>query len=189
MDKDRLRQKMIAIRDQATPSLVYKEGQKLQELILAWPIFQQAQSIGCYVSVANEADTHRLLTYAFSVGKKVSVPVTRTKGQMDFQQIFSLEELKPVRFGLLEPIPEIGRQMNPEHLELMLVPGVAFDRQGNRLGFGSGYYDRFLNKSSAIRAGVALSFQIQPHIPIEKHDVQMNWLITENEIISCHPKT
>ena len=72
--------------------------------------------------------------------------------------------------------------MKPESLDLVLVPGVAFDWKGERLGFGKGYYDRFLTKTSALLVGVAFSAQVIPDVPTESHDVSMNALLTENGI-------
>lgn len=185
MDKDALRQVMGQKRDQMPAHYIYTVQEAICERVVAWAVFQAAEIVASYVSVRKEVDTHRLIEYALKVGKRVCVPVTKRKGVMVFQEISSLDELKSARFGLMEPEYDTERIVAPEYLDLMMVPGVAFDRQGNRLGFGGGYYDRYLAHCDATSVGLAYGFQIVDDIPTEGHDVRMDGLVTENEAILC----
>lgn len=186
MDKSHLRQKMARQRNGATSTYIYNVCQAIYDGVIAWSVFQEAQSIACYVSVGKEVETHRLIEDALKAGKQVGVPVTKAKGMMDFQQILSLDELKPARFGLLEPELDMDLVMASEDVDLVLVPGLAFDRKGNRLGFGGGYYDRYLARCKAVKVGLAYPFQVVDVVPVSDYDVPMDWLVTETEIVACH---
>ena len=185
MNKDKLRRLMCEKRDQVPAHIIYRVQEMIYERIVSRSLFQAAQHVACYVSIQNEVDTHRLIKYALSVGKQVCVPVTQGRGVMDFQQIVSWGALKPTRFGLLEPEYDVARVIGPEDLDLVIVPGVAFDRQGHRLGFGGGYYDRYLERCNATRLGLAYGFQVIDEVPVEANDAHMDWLVTEDEVILC----
>jgi 5-formyltetrahydrofolate cyclo-ligase len=189
MDKADLRQLMRAKRDQIPAPIIYKACQAIYERVVAWSVFQAAQCVACYVSVQNEVDTRRFIEYALGVGKQVCVPVTQGRGVMGFQEILSLDNLQSARFGLLEPERDVGLMVEPDDLDLVIVPGVAFDRRGNRLGFGGGYYDRFFERCNATRVGLAYAFQVVDDIPAEDHDVKIDWLVTEDEVILCQKET
>ncbi len=188
MDKDCLRQMMRAKRDGVASHIIYEACQAIYKQVIAWPIFQASHRMACYVSIGQEVDTHRLIVSALAMGKQVYVPVTRAKGVMHLQEIFGLDELRPVRFGLLEPVYQAEKVVRPDDLDLVIVPGIAFDRQGNRLGFGGGFYDRFLAQCAATCVGLAYGFQVVDGVPTESHDVQMDGLVTEDEVILCQKK-
>jgi 5-formyltetrahydrofolate cyclo-ligase len=188
MDKDHLRQLMRAKRDRVASPIIYEAGQRIYEQVTAWSVFKDAHCVACYVSIDNEVDTRRLIISALDMGKQVCVPVTQKKSVMHFQLISGLDELLPTRFGLLEPVFQAEKIVVPDDLDLVIVPGLAFDRQGNRLGFGGGFYDRFLTRCSATRMGLAYAFQVVDVVPIENHDVQMDRLVTEDEVILCRKK-
>lgn len=185
MDKDELRQVMVKKRDQMPAHFIYRVHDAICERMLAWPIFQAATCVAIYVSVRKEVDTHRLIDQALEMGKQVCVPVTQGKGVMAFQALFSLDELQPARFGLLEPAYDAAQVVVPEGLDLVMMPGIAFDKSGNRLGFGGGYYDRYLAHCDATRVALAYGFQVVAGIPTESHDICMDWLVTEDEVIAC----
>ncbi len=96
-------------------------------------------------------------------------------------------DLQVARFGLLEPKPETLRPVDPQELDLVIVPGVAFDREGFRIGFGAGYYDRFLPKlrKDSVLISLVYDFQLMPKVPREPHDIAVHWIITEKELIEC----
>ena len=105
---------------------------------------------------------------------------------MDAYVIEKSSVLVPDKFGV--PIPDINRcaKANPERMDLILVPGVAFDCAGNRLGFGKGYYDTFLPQApNAVKIALAYDFQIVEQLPAEPWDVPMDFIITENRVIDC----
>lgn len=114
-------------------------------------------------------------------GKKVFVPrIDPGLKRMRMVQIENLESLKPGRYGILEPAPGSGRPGDPGDLDLAVVPGMAFDREGGRLGRGKGYFDRFLQEAGrAYKIGLAFKFQLVEKVPCEAHDVRVDEVLTE----------
>ncbi len=97
----------------------------------------------------------------------------------------SWKELSIGSYGILEPRTEKIRKTRVEDIDLIIVPGVAFDKKGNRIGHGKGYYDRLLDKTNATKIGLAFEFQLLKEIPTDKHDLPIDILITEKRIIKC----
>ena len=162
MKKSTLRRRLRAERIQMPERVVREKSLRIYRRLIDMPAYRLARRIACYVSVKNEVDTRRVIQKAIDSGKQVGVPVTRAHGVMDFQAIAGLSDLR---------------------IDLILVPGIAFDRRGYRIGLGGGYYDRFLARTEAVRIGLSYGFQIIDRVPDEPHDVTMDWIITENEVI------
>jgi len=157
----------------------------IMERAFRLPEFQQASTIHTYVSaVNNEVDTLGILFRLLDLGKIVAVPrcIHGTR-RLVAVRIHSLEELLPSRFGLMEPAYEPGREVDPRSFDLVLVPLLAFDRSGGRLGFGRGYYDSLLAECACPKLGLAYSFQESPSVPAEPHDEKLDIVITERETI------
>ena len=100
---------------------------------------------------------------------------------MSLSYINSMDDMKKGAYGILEP--KTVRKADENNIDVILVPGLAFDRNGGRMGFGKGYYDRLLESSKAVKIGLCYDFQILEKIPTESHDVPMNFVITEKEIL------
>ena len=98
----------------------------------------------------------------------------------------SFDDLISGMYGIQEPSPEKRIKMNPEIIDLVIVPGIAFDRQGGRLGHGKGYYDRFLQFTRAFRLGLAFDCQLLKTVPTESHDVPMNAILSESGIVETN---
>ncbi len=131
-----------------------------------------------YYSVRNEVETVAIINYLLDIGKTVALPVCTPERDLKAAVINNLSELQPASFGLMEPGPG-SALFDYAELELIIVPGVAFDEKGNRLGHGAGYYDRFLSKNlNAYKLGLAYDFQLVPALPAERHDIKMNGLLT-----------
>ncbi|NLY48109.1 MAG: 5-formyltetrahydrofolate cyclo-ligase [Clostridiales bacterium] len=143
-----------------------------------------------YVSFGKEVDTHEIINKAIADGKKVYIPRVEERG-LGFYEINGMEGLIRSRYGILEPNPGIHKKYvgdNAETGKVMLVPGLAFDRTGNRIGYGAGYYDRFLGgypKNEWVKIGLAYSFQVTDRIDADMDDVPVDFIITENELIDC----
>lgn len=139
------------------------------------PLYQSAETVYCYVSHQNEADTWPLLAYSIALGKKVAVPKV-SGGEMEFFYIESLEELESGFRGIFEPVT--SQKANDEGA-LMIMPVVAFDTENHRLGYGGGYYDRYLEKHSGhTKIGIAFDFQQVETIPAEAFDINPDIIIT-----------
>ncbi|KUP06062.1 hypothetical protein Q73_09375 [Bacillus coahuilensis m2-6] len=153
-------------------------------------IYQQATTIGITISRNNEWNTRSLIPFLWNDGKKVVAPVclTETK-QMEFYRIHSFDQLHNTYLDLVEPNPFVTEKMDSETIDLLIVPGVVFNSEGYRIGFGGGYYDRFLNIHSPVTLSFAYSVQLNEEIPVEPHDQPVQFLITEKGLLSCTKTT
>ena len=183
MTKPDLKRRLCAERIQMPERAVREKSLRIYRRLIDMPAYQLARCIACYVSIKNEVDTRTVIQKAIGGGKRVGVPVTRADRGMDFQAIAGLSDLRPVHYGLREPVPNPKMVLLPHTIDLILVPGIAFDRLGHRIGSGGGYYDRFLVRTEAVRIGLSYGFQIIDRVPAEPHDVKMDLIITENEVI------
>jgi len=157
----------------------------IMEKCFSLPEWREAGTVHCYVSVVNnEVDTLGLLFSMFDGGKRVIVPKCLPgSNELRGVMISSLDELSLSRFGLMEPEYSREKAVDGESLELVIAPVVAFDRKGNRLGMGGGYYDSYLSGCSCPKVGLAYSFQEVDSVPVEPHDERVDIIITEKEII------
>ena len=166
------------------------EGQKrqLDEAIfanfLSMREYNECRLLLAYVSMDIEVDTHLLIDRALSDGKKVAVPYCKTDSHMEFYYINSMDELVPSTFGVLEPEPQPERICKAEKLDeaICIVPALCFDCKGYRLGFGKGYYDRFLSRFSAISIGLAYSFQMRKSLRKSQYDRPVDIVVTDEKI-------
>ena len=153
--------------------------------LLALPTWQEARRVAVYLATRREVQTGEILLAAWQSGKTVFAPVYRQ--EIAAYGLVACEERTPVRrgaFGINEPLA--SGLVNPSEIELVLVPGVGFDRAGSRLGRGGGYYDRLLAEMpGAKKVGLAFSFQVVPEVPVGAHDLSMDYVVTENAIIAC----
>ncbi len=138
----------------------------------------------CYVAIDGEVETRPLLAQALADGKQVAVPVTRPRGR----RLLAIQIQDPHRdlrkkgpYGIPEPVKISQREVSVKDLDLVIVPGVAFDRAGRRLGRGMGYFDRFLERvpRSVPRVGLAFRFQVVRRLPWEGHDQPVSKVITD----------
>lgn len=144
--------------------------------------YKNSQSLFVFVSYKNEVDTHRIIKHALSQGKKVAVPVILSiKEGMVAVTINSFQELKENKYGILEPPLIETNIIAPQAIDLVLVPGVAFDEKGGRVGYGAGMYDRYLVhiKSDTPKLALAYKFQVLPQAPMEAFDVRLDGIITD----------
>ena len=144
--------------------------------------FQNAKTVLFFYSIWNEPDTHKMIHRALGIGKTVALPKTYPRGVMTAKEIGGLDELTPTRFGIPEP-SESAPVIDPNKLDFIVVPSVAFDRDGYRLGHGAGYYDIYLASTGAFTCGVAREKMLNTFVPREKHDISVNCIVTENEIL------
>lgn len=140
---------------------------------------RQAKTVMIYVSFAREAATVPLIEALLQTDKIISLPRCIRGNDLVAAVVRDLTQLIPGHFGILEP-PVAAPLMEPEALDLIVVPGIAFDRNGYRLGRGAGYYDRFLNRTPArtFKLGLAYDFQLLDKLPVAAHDIPMDGLLT-----------
>ncbi|MCS7173432.1 MAG: 5-formyltetrahydrofolate cyclo-ligase [Armatimonadetes bacterium] len=163
------------------------KSRAILEKVFRLPQFQQARTVLFYVDAGSEVRTRPFLPRAMAMGKRVAVPYcTRDERGQDVLQLFVLQdlaELEPGSFGILEPKPVLraGRALTAQEVDMVLVPGVVFDRQGGRLGHGWGYYDRLLSgmRPDCWLVGLAYECQVVEEVPMEPQDIYLDLVITE----------
>lgn len=174
---------MLAIRKKMNDKIVMKDSLKIVEYLFNSPLFIHAKHIMTYIGLPNEVQTVHLVTKATLLQKHVSVPVCNPETINLFpSQITDLNILEKGYFGLLEPKKEFRIPIDVNQLDLIIVPGVVFDYQGNRIGHGKGYYDRFLKDIPSSTPKIAFAFQYQvvkDKWPVDSWDIPMDGLITE----------
>lgn len=156
----------------------------LCRLILNSGWFQRAKTVLAYCAIAPEPDLEPLLEVVLHQGKTLLLPRCEPDGTMTARLVRNLEDLQKGAFGIREPGPE-APVFPPEQIQLILTPGMAFDRRGGRLGRGKGYYDRFLPQTNGITVGVCFGARLLEHVPMEPHDCRMNMVVTDREMIFC----
>ncbi len=150
--------------------------------LIALAPYRSAEAVLWYVSMPSELATAPAIEAALAEGKRVAVPWCDGEN-LGLWRLESVRELEPGTWGIPEPPParrgEPERRIAPGAIELVVVPGLAFDRSGRRLGHGKGYYDRLLARSPAVRAGLCYDAQVFPEVPAGPRDAVMDWLVTE----------
>lgn len=147
-------------------------------------VFRNAQTIHCYLSMnaRGEVNTHPLIQDMLGACKKVVVPVTNFEsGTLQHIHLENFNQLKKNKWGILEP--EAGREVPLDQLNLVIVPMAGGDRQRNRLGYGKGFYDRFLSHVDCPTIGLLFETCLVDEIPVESFDVVLDMIITEKQII------
>jgi len=182
MDKRDIRKQMVELRCNQKKELIENLSKIIQSKLYELPHYKNAQNIMFYIDAKNEVKTDEAILKSISLGKSVYVPKIIGKGEMIAVKIKSLDELQEGHFGILEPISD--EAIEPQNLDIVIVPGVAFDRRGYRIGYGGGYYDRFLKKLSikTVKIAFAFEFQILDTLPQEEHDILMDIIISEKQI-------
>lgn len=177
--KDLLRSKMRKKVQAISPSRQKSKSRRIFKSVLASDFYQQSGSLLIYVSFKNEVNTHELVRRALKDGKKVFVPhITGKKMKACRVRNFD-RDLKEGAFGILQPHSPDERDLKSSDFDLVFVPGLAFDETGGRLGRGAGYFDRYLAKlKKTIKVGLAYKEQTVKKVPLEKHDVRLDFLIT-----------
>ncbi|RJP66618.1 MAG: 5-formyltetrahydrofolate cyclo-ligase [Candidatus Abyssobacteria bacterium SURF_17] len=182
--KRAIRREKIRWRSSLSTEEARARSQRIAATLKTLPEYANASTILFYVSAKpNEVDTHHLIREAFSKGVRVLVPATDFgRNELNIAEIKSVDELVPVRFGLLEPRRESLRAVDPHEADVIIVPGVAFDRNCRRIGFGGGYYDRLLSCVNAFSIALCYEGQLVDRVPVGSTDLPVDILITESNI-------
>lgn len=179
-EKARLRACYLARRRAMTPEAWEEGGARIAARVLALPEITGANEVLCYVSSKdNEVGTRGLIAAFLERGIRVLVPIAERDRSITWSLLTHLDELVPARFGILEPAPEFRRPTLPARESPVLVPGVAFTRDGKRLGYGGGYYDRFLAVHMAVTMGLAFEVQLAETLPWMETDQRVTMVVTE----------
>lgn len=155
--------------------------------IVHHPTYEQSSCIMCYSAFADEVQTEKILCHALAKGKRVCVPFILDKNsKMEAAHIRNMEDLVIGTYGILSVAADKMERIEPMKINFIVVPGVAFDRQGHRLGMGGGFYDRFLIQAkNGFRLGIAFDRQLLKQVPFNETDCRMHAVLTEKELIDC----
>ena len=188
LNKKLLRQEILTKRSLLTQEKIQEYSNKIQNTLYKIDEYKNAKRIMCFVSNGSEVDTHPLIDRAILDGKSIVVPITVSKTkELLVSDLFSLSELEVGFYNIEVPKEEFLRLVDPETIDLVLVPGVALAKDGYRVGYGGGYYDRFLSKLDSSVPKIALGFdlQVMDQVPKEDFDIPVDLILTEKGIIDC----
>lgn len=186
MPKRSLRSQLLAERRALDPDSWSSSSRAAQLNLLSLDEYDHAECIAIYAPAHNETDTALILESAFNADKRVLYPAVCCHN-MVFRPVERLDTMQKGAFGILEP-PPIGVDHHADEPDLIVVPGVAFDQMGHRIGYGKGFYDRFLNHPGckAHLVGLCHDFQlINEVIAADIHDIPMEIIVTETRILRC----
>ena len=176
MDKLQLRKEIKQRKSQFTAQQLYEQSLPVIQRLLAHPRLREARTVMLYHSLPDEVYTHTLADSLLLGGKTILMPRVTGEGTMELRRYTGPRDLSPGAYGIMEPSGDTFDDY--ADIDLAIVPGVAFDLVGNRLGRGKGYYDRLLPLiPGAYRIGVCFAFQLADSIPTDGHDIKMNEVI------------
>lgn len=185
--KSELRKKVLNIRNSMSREDVIYKSSLITNKLTSMDEYKESNTVFVYMSFGNEVVTSGLIKEMLSEGKRVVIPYTDVKNTVLIPSELKSpdDDLVLSPFGYYEPAYEKIRPVEPEEFDLIVVPGVVFDRNMNRIGFGKGYYDRILcrKRKNAKAVAFAYGFQVFEKIPAESHDIKMDKIITEQCII------
>ena len=184
--KDDIRKSIKQIREKLSENFVNENSKIIAAKLFSQPAVNDAFVILSYYSAKNEVNTLEIIEKLIIMNKKVALPISKPDRTDLIVSLFSsISELKPGGFGIMEPDPNKLCILQPEQIDIILVPGIAFDRMGNRIGYGKGYYDRFLSSLTHehVKIGLCFDFQLYDELPCDYFDVPVDYVITESVMI------
>ncbi|MFH5885364.1 5-formyltetrahydrofolate cyclo-ligase [Halalkalibaculum sp. DA3122] len=182
--KEELRSRLLNLRAGLPEPDYQKASENITARLQTLPEFKSSRTVHCYVSMNSrrEVDTHALLRWMLASNKRVVVPVTDIETtELRHVELHSFESLQRNEWGVLEPAN--GREVQPDELDFVIVPMVGADLERNRIGYGKGFYDRFLANTEAPSAGLCFEECIVESIPTEPYDVKVAAVVTERRVI------
>jgi 5-formyltetrahydrofolate cyclo-ligase len=189
--RQRMRKQVLAKRDLLEIRDRHEKSAAITERILSMPGMDGWKTLFVYVNFRSEVETFQLIQRCLEKDKRVVVPlVDSAQSTMIALQVTDLEEdLQPGYFEIPEPDPAKTSRVDGKEIDVVVLPGSVFDIEGGRLGYGGGYYDRFLvnDAPQACRIGLAFELQVVPAVPLEPHDQRLDYLVTEKKTIKTSP--
>lgn len=181
-DKESLRERYILIRNKLCKGKVREASRKISSRFLDLEEIKEKQKFLLYHSFGNEIITHDLIDILLKGNKDVYLPYIRNK-EIKISRIYGREDLKPGVFGIMEPADRQDIDVN--QMDVIVVPGLLFDRNGYRIGYGGGYYDRLLAgiDENILTIGLAYNDFLQESLPVEKYDIPVKIIITETQVL------
>jgi 5-formyltetrahydrofolate cyclo-ligase len=182
-----IRHMMKNKRNGLTKKIVESKSMEIFNRLINLDMFEMSNEIMCYVDFKNEVETRKLIEYCLKIGKKIAVPKTDNDGTVVMKAfyVYDLRGLVKGKLGILEPEFNVDNYCQPDIFDMVIAPALALDTEKNRLGYGAGFYDRYLKdvRSDCVKLGLVYDFQIVDKIDTKDHDVKMDFIISENRII------
>lgn len=188
--KKEFRKNVIALRKEKDMNFIKHNSDIITDKLLQLDCIKNSQTIMLYLDFNNEVCTDNLIKKLISMGKTVASPITlKAERKLIPSQITDFEN--GIQFGaynIREPKPECSPTIDIKNLDVVIVPAVAYDKNCYRLGYGGGFYDRFLEnlRDDAVTIGIAFDLQIFDEVPKEPHDAQLDYIVTESRILKSH---
>ena len=182
---------MLALRNSKPASELDQLSSEIAARLLEVPTVKEARTISTYLDIGSEVRTCGFVEWALVNGKRIIVPVVdRANKRLIFSEFKAPEELERGAYGILEPKREFRRPVALEQADVILVPGVAWDLRGFRIGYGAGYYDRSVNalRIPVATVGLAYDFQFVSNVPRSRYDRRVDRIVTESRVIDTTPK-
>jgi len=180
MKKEEARAHMKGLRTALTDEEIERRSALICSALFSKEEYKSAKTVMVYLSAFGEADTEPIIADLRKRGARVAVPVS-DKHSSIITPVFLEGELLEGAYGIKEPAQK--REVPVDEIDLVIVPGVAFDKEANRCGFGKGYYDRLLKRTNAYRIGICYDFQIVDELETDEYDVPMNEVICDKFVI------
>lgn len=177
LEKKALRKVLLERRDNTSFDLIKIVSKQIHSKIKKIPEFQKAHTVACYYPIGSEILTQDIMLDSMSYGKEVLLPKI-VEGNLSFRKITDLNNLQKGMFDIMEPKDDCPVFHN---IDVVIVPTVGISKDGYRLGYGHGYYDKFLSKTKTTSIAITFSKQVVKSIPLSEHDVRMDWVVTEDE--------
>lgn len=191
-NKSAIRERILRTRDNLSEAEREEKSAKIAARVLELSQFRAARSLLFYASFRSEVETEDLIRRSLKMGKTVALPLANSeRRELEIRKIADVfVDLGIGAYGIKEPLPEKTETLPLEQIDLAIVPGVAFDKEGHRLGWGAGYYDRFLRSLPVGVPLIALAFDLQvvDSIPAQPHDVAVDKIVTEKRVIECRAR-
>ena len=182
MDKNEVRQLIKAYRQKLTDEDVKIQSRLIIDRLKKSDIYKKSENVFLYMSYNREVDTYMLLSQCFMDGKKVYAPKVLSKTDMEFYCLSDVNDLESGYMGIMEPSDSCEKANTRDGLFIM--PGLAFDYDFHRIGYGGGFYDRYLSEDNTfIKAALAFDFQLLESIPYEEHDLKPDYIVTQTQFI------
>lgn len=185
MNKSTLREEIFKKRQQLSTDYYLKANTVIVDKVLNTHLFKTASNIFIYHGVERELDTSKIIAEAFKQGKQVALPRVHGKGDMRAHYYRHGDQMTVSSFGIPEPLPN-SPEMKPGDIDLIIMPCVTCNSQGHRLGYGGGFYDRFLTKTAAITLLPYFDKLLVDQIPMQTHDQLMDVVLTEEATFSIN---
>ncbi len=179
IQKAALRKNLLERRDETSADLRDISSRKIHQNLKQIDAYDTSQNIACYFPIGSEVNTQEVMLDILEKGKNLLLPRI-TKNDIVFHTVTNLEKLEKGDFDIMEPRDDYKKA---EKIDSILVPTIAISKSGIRLGYGKGYYDRFLSTTKAVKISLTYSKQIIKSIPNDTHDIKMDWIVTEDEVI------